>query len=98
MRRPAEGWELEKVLKVIETWLCLETAEGSKHERAQEYRYVKARDRMIFLTLIETSGRSGEIISLTKSDLHRQESYIHIHRSGMADTRKNKDELLAPVS
>lgn len=84
LRRPAKPWELEKVLKVIDTWLCLEIAEGSKHERAQEYRYVKTRDR--------------EIISLTKSDLHHQESYIHIHRSGMADRRKNNDELLAPVS
>ena len=98
LRRPAEQWELDKVIKVIENWQPLATAEGSKHKRAQEYRYVKARDRMIVLTMIEMAGRSGEIISLTKGDLHRQESYIHIHRSGMADTRKNKEELFAPVS
>lgn len=98
MRRPAEQWELDKVITVIENRLSLETAHGSKHERAQEYRYVKARDRMIVLTMIEMAGRSGEVISLTKGDLHREESYIHVHRSGMADTRKNKDELFAPVS
>lgn len=98
MRRPTEQWELDKVVRVIEKRLSLETAESSKHERAQEYRYVKARDKMIVLTLIEMAGRSGEVISLTKGDLHREESYIHVHRSGMADTRKNKDELLAPIS
>ncbi len=98
VRRPAKQWELDKIVKVIENWLPLETAEGSKHERAQEYRYVKARDRMVVLTMIEMAGRSGEVISLTKCDLHRDDSYLHVHRSGMADTRKNKEELLAPVS
>ena len=98
VRRPAENWELDRVVKAIEDQLSLETRQGSTHKRAQEYRYVKARDRMIVLTMIEMAGRSGEVISLTKGDLHRVESYIHVHRSGMADTRKNKEELFAPVS
>ena len=51
--RPAERWELCKVVKVIENSHRMETARGSEHKRAAEYRYVKARDRMIVLTLIE---------------------------------------------
>lgn len=97
-RRPADQWELDKVVKVIENSHRVETMNGSKHKRAAEYRYVKTRDRMIVLTMIEMAGRSGEVISLTKSDLHREEGYLHIHKSGMADTRKNKEDLYAPVS
>lgn len=98
VRRPADRWEMDKIVREIENSHAVVTMANSKHKRATEYRYVKARDRMITLTLIETAARSGEVISLTWGDLHRAESYIHINKSGMADTRKNKDDLLAPVT
>ncbi len=53
---------------------------------------------MVVLTMIEMAGRSGKVISLTKGDLHRENSYLHVYRSGMADTGENKEELLAPIS
>ncbi len=51
---------------------------------------------MVVLTMIEMAGRSGKVISLTKGDLHRENSYLHVYRSGMADTgENNRRELTA---